>query len=151
MVSSYHIYIVYCWPFLSATVSAFIDPESFPQVCLKIVCGMYTKRTYGFNPHTGMCIFVVRVPVGCSDLFASIDWFDWSIISFKLFVQAFFYWLLTCVYHMYWISVHWSWNLYLGVLANHQWTISKLDICICFYHRLVEDLSSSIHWLASRQ
>ena len=80
------------------------------------------------------------VPVGCSDLFISIYWFSWSKISFKFFVKSFFCWLLTFVYHIHWISIHWSWNLYSGVLANFQWAVSKPDIQSCFLRSFVRDI-----------
>ena len=67
-----------------------------------------------------------------------IDFFSWSKMSFKLFVQAFFCWFLTCVYNIYCISVHCSWNLSLVVLANFQWTVSNLEIFICFPCRFLE-------------
>ena len=75
--------------------------------------------------------------VGCSDLFASIDCFDWSKISFKFYVKALFCWLLTCVNHIYWIRVHWSINLSTGVLENCQWAVSKPDIRIWFPRRFL--------------
>ena len=64
--------------------------------------------------------------------------FEVSKISFKIFVQAFFCSLLTCVYHIYWISVYWSWNLSLGVLENLQWNLSKQGIQIHLPCRFVE-------------
>ena len=64
------------------------------------------------------------------------------IISIKFFIQAVF-WLLTCVYHIYWMCIHWSWSLSSGVIANCQWAGSKLYIQICFLHRLVEGCSKA--------
>ena len=61
-------------------------------------------------------------------------------IPFKIIIQAFLCWFLNCVHHIYWISVHWSWNLSLGVIPNFQWDVSKPDICICFPCRFVEGL-----------
>ena len=78
------------------------------------------------------------VPVGCSHFFSSIDCFSWSKISIELFIQSFLCWLLTCVYHIYWIRVNWSWNLTLVVLTNCMWVVSKPDILICFPCRFVE-------------
>ena len=63
---------------------------------------------------------------------------DWSKKSFKLFSKSFFCWMFTCVYHIYWIIVHWYWNLSLGVIENCQWSISKPDMRICFPCRFVE-------------
>ena len=67
-------------------------------------------------------------------------------------------WFLTCVYHNYWIRVHWSLNLSLGVIANFQWDVSKLDIQTCFTCRFAEDhmffkfyLSPSMHLSTLRQ
>ena len=108
----------------------FIDPETCPRVWLKIVCGPYPNRTYKFASPAGLWKAMARVPVGCSDLFASIDCFVWCKITFKFFVRAFFCLSLTCVYHIYWISVHWSWNLSSSVIANCQWAICKPDVRI---------------------
>ena len=71
-------------------------------------------------------------------LFTSIDCFAWYKISLKFFAQNFFCWLFTCVYHIYWNSVHWSWNASSNVLSNCYWAISKPAIYICFRHRFVE-------------
>ena len=71
-------------------------------------------------------------------MFVSIGLFAWSKISTKLFVQDLFCWLLTCVYHIYYISVHWSWKLSLGVFENCQWDVSKLYIWILCSCRFVE-------------
>ena len=59
-------------------------------------------------------------------------------ISFKSFVQAFFCWFLTCVYHIYWINIHWYWNLSAGVIANCKWAVSKPYIRIYFPSRFLE-------------
>ena len=59
-------------------------------------------------------------------------------ISIKLFIKYFFCWFLTCVYHIYCIRIHWSWNLSLGVLENFQWAVSKLYIWIFYPHRFLE-------------
>ena len=59
-------------------------------------------------------------------------------ISFKIFVQAFFCWLLNCVHHIYWVSIHWSWNLSSCVVVNFQWYVSKPYIRICSPHTFVE-------------
>ena len=64
--------------------------------------------------------------------------FGVSKISFKIFFQAFFCWLLTCVYHIYWIRTHWYWNLSLVVIENFQCAVYKPDIRIWFLSRLVE-------------
>ena len=60
------------------------------------------------------------------------------IISFNFFAQSIFCWLLTCVYHIYWIRVNWYWHLSLGVIANFQSAVSKQEIRICFPHRILE-------------
>ena len=67
-------------------------------------------------------------------LLSSIYCFSWSKISFKLFFQAFFCLSLTCAHNIYCISVHWSWNLSSGVIANFQCGVSKPDIWIFFPH-----------------
>ena len=87
---------------------------------------------------TGLWKVLEMVPFGCSDLFASMYCFDWSKISFKLFVQALFCWFLTCVYFIQWISAHWSLNLSLGMLANCLLAVSKLDIHLCSPHKFLE-------------
>ena len=51
----------------------------------------YPNQIYGFAPPAGLWKSVVRVLVGYSYLFRSIDCFSLSIISFKLFVQALFF------------------------------------------------------------
>ena len=89
-------------------------------------------------PPAGLWKAALRVLVGWSGLFASIDNFSWSKISFKLFVQALFCWFLTSVYHIYWIHINWSWNLSLVVLENCQWSVSKTDTQIYYPHRSVE-------------
>ena len=60
------------------------------------------------------------------------------LVSFKLFVQSIFCLFLTCMYHIYWISVHWSWKLSSGVIANRQWSVSKPYIRSCFPRKLAE-------------
>ena len=60
------------------------------------------------------------------------------LIAFKLFIQSFLGWLFTCVYHIYCIIVHWSWNLSSGVIENRQWSVYKLDIQICFPRMILE-------------
>ena len=81
--------------------------------------------------------FFGKVSGWFSELFASIYCFAWSKISFKFFVQALFRWFFICVYHIYWISIYWSWNLSLSVLKNWQWDVSKPDIRIFFNRRFV--------------
>ena len=39
--------------------------------------------------------------------------------------------MLTCVYHIYLISVNWYWNLSSCVIVNCHWAVSKPDIQIC--------------------
>ena len=59
------------------------------------------------------------------------------ILSFKLFVRSIFF-KLTFVNCIYLVSVHWSWNFSSGLIANFQWSVSKLDIRIWFPRRPVE-------------
>ena len=99
---------------------AFIDPETFSWVLLQIVCGSYPNWTCGFSPSAGLWKVVVKVTVGCSELFASVDWVDWSILSLKFYVRALFCLFLTYVHHVYWVSFHWSWNFSSSVNANFQ-------------------------------
>ena len=91
----------------------------------QIVYGPYPNQTYVFASPTGFWKVVSRVPVGCSDLFASTDYFAWSKKSLHFLIKDFFCWFLTCVYCIYWVSVHWSWNLSSGVLENCLWKVSK--------------------------
>ena len=44
--------------------SVFIDPENFPRVCKKIVCGPYPNQTYGFDPPAGLWKVLARVLIG---------------------------------------------------------------------------------------
>ena len=44
--------------------SVFIDSDTFPQVCLKIVCETYKKRTEIFISPKGLIKFVPRIKVG---------------------------------------------------------------------------------------
>ena len=44
----------------------------------------------------------------------------------------------TCLYCIYWISAHWSWNFSLGLIVNFLWAVSKPDICIFFPWRFLE-------------
>ena len=71
-------------------------------------------------------------------LIASNDYFALSKIYFKFLVQDLFCWLLTRMYHIYCISVHWSWNLFLNVLENFERAVLKTYIWICVPHRFVE-------------
>ena len=87
-----------------------------------------SKPDIQISSPAGFWKVMARVTVGCSDLFASIYWFAWSKISFKFFVQALFCWFLTCVYFIYCIVVHWSWNLSLSVLETFLRKVSKPGI-----------------------
>ena len=110
----------------------------FPSGVLWIFCGTHPNQTYILYYPTGLCNVVARFLVVCSDLFASSDWFSCYKISFKFFIKAFFCLLLTCGYLIYWIRVHLSWNLSLGVLESCQWDVSKPGIWIFFPCRFVE-------------
>ena len=105
---------------------------------LQIVYGIYPNRKYGFYSPVGFWNVLTRVPVMYSDFFNSIDCFAWSKTPFNLLVQRLFYWLLTCVHHIYWISVHLSWNLFSGEIEKFVWEVSKPDIWVWFTHRFVE-------------
>ena len=125
--------------FLFALIgSAFIDPENCLHLFKTIVCGTYIHRIYGFASPIYLLKDVVRVLVGCEDLFASIDWFSWYNISFKFFIQALFCRFFTCVYHIYCIRFLWYWNLTSGVLENCQWAVSKPDTRSFFPCRILE-------------
>ena len=117
-------------------VPAFIYPNTFPWVWLKIFCGLYPKQTYIIASPVGLWKVVVRVPVECNWFLTSIDCFYLSQISFKFFAQDFLCWFLTCLFFIYWVSVSWSWNFSLGVIENCLWGVSKPHIHICFPCRL---------------
>ena len=133
---SYHLCVVDYWPVCSYWSDQRSLIPKFVLGCvskLSVVC-IQTVHTY--LPPPQVCGRSWRE---CrSHLFASFDYFAWSKISFKLFVQSSFCWLLTCVYHIYWISVHLSKNLSLGVLENCQCDISKPAIRILFPHSFME-------------
>ena len=134
--SSFHYWLLNY--FFASTTSTFIDTKTCLQVCLEIVCGAYPNRKFGFASPAGLWKVVVRVMIECNCLLMLIDCFDWYKISFKFFVKALFCWLLTYVYCIYWIRVHWSWNLSLGVFANFLRAVSKSDIQIPPPQRFVE-------------
>ena len=143
-------------------VSAFVDPETCPWVWLKTSCGTYPNQAYVFASPAYLWKIMLRLMVGCSDLFASIYCFDWSKISFRFFVQTFFCWLLICV-----VNRCMSWRCMLlvlssGFIENFQLVVSKPGIQICFLHSFVEGCGEcavflwfhpvpSINWLTSRQ
>ena len=130
-------------------VSSLIDTNTCPQGILKIFCGMYPNRTYGFAYLTGLRRVVERVPVRCNCLLILINCFlPWSRISFKFFSKEFIYLLLTCVFFIYWIIIHWYWNLYLVVIINFLWDASKPDIRICFPFRFVEGCGKGVSFVA---
>ena len=81
-------------------VSAFIDPKTCPRVWLQIVCGTYPKKTCVFTSPSGLWKVLTRVPVGCSELFAPIDFFTLSILSFKYFFKPSFVecWLVCIIF-----------------------------------------------------
>ena len=57
-------YSVDCWLICIILIgSALIDPETYPQVWLQIVSGLYPNRTYGFASPVGLWKVVARVPV----------------------------------------------------------------------------------------
>ena len=103
-----------------------------------IVCGPYPNQTYIYYFPAGLYKVIARVPVECNCLLTSIDCFDWSKIYFKFFTQAYFCWLLICVYCIDWIGVNWSCNLSLGVIENCLLDVFIPDIWVFFPRRLVE-------------
>ena len=124
---------------------------------LQMFCGPYPNRKYGFSFPVGFWKVVARVPVGGSDLFTLIDFFSWSKIFFKCFIQDLFCWLLTYVYCIYRTFFYWYLNLYSGVLEIFLWAVSKLYMQLRFPPRFVGvsvlwfHLLSSIDWLTSSQ
>ena len=90
------------------------------------------QRKYAFYFPVVLNKGVVRVLVGCNCSLTPINCFAWSKISFKLTTQAFFCWLLTCVFSIYWTSVNWYWNLSLGVIVIFQWAITNQTYIFSF-------------------
>ena len=127
---SYHICVVDCWPVCLNLLYQNL-------LILKLVSGCVSTFSYVFSCSIDLWKVVARVTVGCSDLYVLIDCFYWSKISFKLFVQYLFI-LLNFVYHIYWINVNFSWNLFSVVSENCQWDVSKPDIWNFFPCRFVE-------------
>ena len=72
--------------FFALVGSLLVDPETCSWVWFQISCRPYPNWTYRFASPTVLWKVVVRVMVGCSDLFSSIDLFSWYKIPFKLFV-----------------------------------------------------------------
>ena len=85
---------------------------------------------------------VARLLVECNILLMSICWFHWSKISFKFFTLAFFCWLLTCVYFIYCIRAHWSWNWSSSMIASCLCNVSRPDLIIS-PRRFVDDCGKS--------
>ena len=131
----------HCW-FLTCLCtligSSFIYPNTCPWVWFKTICGAYPNHIYIFSFPAGFWQVVTRVTVACNLLLILIYYFDWSNISFKLFSQDFLCRFLTCLFFIYWISVHWSWNLSLGLIENFLWVVSKPGIRIWFPWSYVE-------------
>ena len=55
-----------CYSTLELIISEFIYPDTFFWVLLKIVCGTYPNRTYGFDWPKGLSKVVMKVLVGSS-------------------------------------------------------------------------------------
>ena len=123
--------------FFALIVSVFIDPESCPQVWLKFICDFYPNCTYGFFSPACSWKVVEIVPVECNCQLTSINLFDWSKISFKLFTLAYIHLLLTCEYCINCIIIHWSCNLSSGVIEIFPWDVSKPYIRISYHRRFV--------------
>ena len=124
--------------FFALIGSELIDPEKFPRVLFKGVYRLYPNRKYRFSSPAGLWKAATRVIVDCNYLLKPIDLFHWSKISFKFFTQEYFRWLLTFVYWIYWIIVHWPRNFYLGVIENCMWDVYKTCMHICPPYRFVE-------------
>ena len=135
---SCHFCVIYCWP-----------------VCLhwSDKCSLILKLFLRF----GCKVSVVYIQTGLT-YFLSPQVCGRSCRGFQLGVQTFllqlidslglkypsrsslkpFFSILTCVYHIYWISIHWSLNLSSGVLEKCQWNVSKSDIQTFFPCRFVK-------------
>ena len=64
--------------------------------------------------------------------------FAWYKIFFKFTNRDFLCWFLTCVFWINWISIHWYWNVSLGLIGIFIRDVCKQDIWILFPFRLVE-------------
>ena len=73
---------------------------NFPCLWLQIILGQYQKWTYGFASPAGLWKVMARILVSCSILFASIYWYTWSKISYKLFFKALYFgcWLVCIIF-----------------------------------------------------
>ena len=78
------------------------------------------------------------VTVGFNCLLIPIYWFALSKMFIKLFILSKSRWLFTCVYLIYWINIHWDWNLSIDVFENCMWDAYKPDIWIFSPGRLDE-------------
>ena len=126
---------------LIRTVIHYVLKWSFNQPNIPLL--LHCFRLFFIYQTTGKLIQVIDISFiiySSSLVLWSFSLFDKKISS-KFFVQALFYLLLTYVYHIYRISNHWYWNLYLVAIATCQWDVSKPDIRICFPHRLVKGRS----------
>ena len=61
------------------------------------------------------------------------------VVIFPSFISDLLVWI-------YWIRVHWYWNLSSGVLENCLWGVSKPYVQICFSHRFVEGCGKGPGW-----
>ena len=105
---------------------------------LGIVYGTYKNRACKFSSPSGLRKFMARVPVGCNCLLISIDFYYWYKISFKLISQDLLCCLLTSLFWIYRIIVHWYCNLYFDVIGNFLRGVYKLKVQIFFPHRFAE-------------
>ena len=112
---------------------------------LKLVLGCVRKWSVGHIQTGNTYFFLHRFVEVCGEgagwvfILVWLNWLLWFISKFlQVIFQTSFCWLLTCVYHIYWIRVHWYWNLSLGMLENCQWAIYQPDIEICFLCRFVK-------------
>ena len=131
------------------------------MVWLQIVYGIYPNWTYGFAPPEGLLKIVDRVLVGCSDLFALIDFFAWSKNSSCYSFNTFFldWWLMCTIFigsvfiypetcSLLWLQIfsRTHTNQTCGFSSHASLCNVITRVPILWFH-----LSPSIHWLSSSQ
>ena len=69
------------------------------------------------------------------------------LLFFGVLVIIFASFIVDLFVRIYWIRVHWSWNLSLGVLANFLWAVSKPDMRIFFPCKFTEGYGEGAGWV----
>ena len=76
------------------------DPECFPRVCYKILCGTHKNLRHIFITPAVLRKFSARVMFGCLHLFTFIDCFYWTVIYLKFVYQELICWFSTCFFSL---------------------------------------------------